>query len=697
MSAEYQRIELSRLKPNPNNPRRSFEGKDFEDLISSIRAAGVISPILVRPLKPVRVKKTDKKSKAKSNGADFEIVAGERRWRACCRILDQHLAAGNKSNGLHTIPAIVRELSDDEAFEVMIIENLHRQDISELEEVETFKKYVDRHGKDGIIHLAEKVGKEASYVRRRLHVLKAVPKPILKAWEEGKILFGHCEQLARLRDEKIITKVYRAFTGKHDVWFGELNTRVNLDIPSVRDLQRLINSLAAPLKVAKFDLKGCGKCVQNSQVQKELLDDVTGLPEAICQDPACLKKKQREWFKSNWKEFCGGAGTNGFRFAGDPGTASWERREFNDFSGSPGEKCSSCAHFISVIDLKGKFEAQKACVGDRKCFDAIVREGQKRKEKKKDKKKGAAAAGADPGGDGEGLPETEAPHVDWHGQYFREKFYGERIPAVLKNIDAGDLKILHILLAVIFQSDHQAEKTFTQERKISSGRYSSVSNEDLWPHIVALSLGDVQQALKKAATEILMRDCGDRYVSNDNFGAAGRHAIACYLGINLQNDWRLNQAYLDAKTTKELLSLGETHGIFADEKAQSFLHETIGKKRGAFKGLKKGELVRVFLESGVDLAGKVPAEILDVRSAGKSNSEPADPAYKTCIRCGGTGETIIDEKTKIICGACAGDGELEAEIAQCRVCGCTEYCACEGGCSWVEDDLCSACEGEGSN
>ena len=87
-----------------------------------------------------------------------------------------------------------------------------------------------------------------------------------------------------------------------------------------------------------------------------------------------------------------------------------------------------------------------------------------------------------------------------------------------------------------------------------------------------------------------------------------RCAIASHLGIDLARDWRITQSYLDKKTKAEILAFGEHLGIFADPKAEAFLKETLGKRK--FSALKKAELDRVILESGVDLSGKVPAEIL---------------------------------------------------------------------------------------
>jgi hypothetical protein len=119
--------------------------------------------------------------------------------------------------------------------------------------------------------------------------------------------------------------------------------------------------------------------------------------------------------------------------------------------------------------------------------------------------------------------------------------------------------------------------------------------------------------------------------------------VGAWLGMDLQKEWTINQEYLEAKTKAEMLSMGESLGILNDPKAQAFLYEKLGKKRGKIEACKKGELIRVFLESGVDLAGKVPDEIL------------------------------VKEK-------------------KCRVCGCTDDHACLGGCYWVKEDLCSACQ-----
>jgi len=114
-------IAIDRIIPNPKQPRRTFIEADLEELADSIRAKGVIQPILVRP--------------DPNQPEMFEIVAGERRWRAARRA------------GLVVIPAVVREMDDRETLEVAIIENVQRSDLNPVEEAEAYKALIDRFGR----------------------------------------------------------------------------------------------------------------------------------------------------------------------------------------------------------------------------------------------------------------------------------------------------------------------------------------------------------------------------------------------------------------------------------------------------------------------------------------------------------------------------------------------------------------------
>ena len=184
----YQEISLSKIRVNPRNPRKSFAGPKFDQLIESIREKGVIEPIVVRP-----------------QGKEFEVVAGERRFRASVDI---------EKDGV--IPAIVKELSEDEAFEFMIIENLQREDLTEMEEAQSFKEFVDKKGEGSIVELADRTGIRPGYIRRRIAIL-ALPAFVLKAWEKEELKYGHLEQLLRIKNKTekelkdIVNNIVRAW------------------------------------------------------------------------------------------------------------------------------------------------------------------------------------------------------------------------------------------------------------------------------------------------------------------------------------------------------------------------------------------------------------------------------------------------------------------------------------------------------
>jgi ParB family transcriptional regulator, chromosome partitioning protein len=182
----FEDVSLYVLQPNPNNPRKNFSGHKFDELVSSIKKVGVIEPILIRP------------KVIEHTRAQYEIVAGERRWRASM-LIDM----GNDCSAAGTIPAIIQEMTDDEAFDLMTIENLQREDLTELEEAQSFKIYLDKKGKDALPELAERTGIKPSYIARRMAVL-TLPDKVLKAWDAGKIKYGHCEQLVRVKDKKTI-------------------------------------------------------------------------------------------------------------------------------------------------------------------------------------------------------------------------------------------------------------------------------------------------------------------------------------------------------------------------------------------------------------------------------------------------------------------------------------------------------------
>jgi len=165
-------IPVDRIESNPRNPRLAFDEATLEELASSIREHGVLQPILVRPVDENR----------------FQLVAGERRWRA------------SKIAGQATIPALVEEIDDDTAMEISIIENLQREDISVLDEAAMYDRMIREHGYS-IRKLAEKLGKDKGYLENRLRLADAPPE-VRELVSLRKDTLSHAYELMKVSDPK---------------------------------------------------------------------------------------------------------------------------------------------------------------------------------------------------------------------------------------------------------------------------------------------------------------------------------------------------------------------------------------------------------------------------------------------------------------------------------------------------------------
>ena len=167
-------LEIKTIVPNPNQPRIHFDEDSLAELAESIRVVGVLQPILVRPAKG-------------STSGSFELIAGERRWRAAQRA------------GLTTIPALVRESDDVSSVEQALVENLHRQDLTPLEEAAAFKQLLDDFS---MTHeqIAEKVGKARSAITNSLRLL-SLPPSIQQLLADGRLSGGHARALLGVTDK----------------------------------------------------------------------------------------------------------------------------------------------------------------------------------------------------------------------------------------------------------------------------------------------------------------------------------------------------------------------------------------------------------------------------------------------------------------------------------------------------------------
>jgi ParB family chromosome partitioning protein len=171
-----QMLPMAMISPNPKQPRRRFDETAQAELIASVKRQGLLQPILVRPVE----------------GGRFEIVAGERRWRAA------------QAAQLHDVPVLVRRLTDEEAFEIALVENVQRQDLNAIEEAEGYKRLIEDYGHTQE-DIARIVGKSRSHVANLVRLLD-LPDDVRELLIDGRLTMGHARALLTAPDPSALAR-----------------------------------------------------------------------------------------------------------------------------------------------------------------------------------------------------------------------------------------------------------------------------------------------------------------------------------------------------------------------------------------------------------------------------------------------------------------------------------------------------------
>lgn len=257
-------IPLAKLKPSPSNPRKHFDDTKTAELAASIGKVGVLEPIIVRQWK---------------KSADYEIVCGERRYRAA------------KLAKLDSVPAVTREYSDDDVLEIQITENSQRENPHPLDEADGFKVLVDR-GRTAA-SIADKIGRPTKYVLERLQLCQ-LSASCRKALDDDQLSLGSAMILARIPDAKLQAKALQAATPGYG---GGI-------MPAKRVGEIVRERFMLKLAGAPFDRSdakivpkagACTVCPKRTGNQTELFDDVKS-PD-VCTDPGCYRSK----LDAQWK------------------------------------------------------------------------------------------------------------------------------------------------------------------------------------------------------------------------------------------------------------------------------------------------------------------------------------------------------------------------------------------------------------
>ncbi len=276
MTTQFAQAPLALIAKSLTNPRKTFNQAKLDELTSSIKAMGVHQPVLLRPLPASRLEDTAYMQPR----PEYELVCGERRYRAS-------LAAK-----MLTIPAMVRELTDDQVMEIQIIENLQRDDLTELEEAEGYESLM-QHSSLTAEQVGEKIGKSRSYVYARIKLLDLCQDARISL-RDGSVDASRALVVARIPNEKLQIKAMKEIVGGDKSWHGisePMSYRAALDHVQKNYMLKLSD---AKFEITCVDLLpdagSCQTCTKRTGHDPDLFSDVKGAD--ICTDPPCFHRKE---------------------------------------------------------------------------------------------------------------------------------------------------------------------------------------------------------------------------------------------------------------------------------------------------------------------------------------------------------------------------------------------------------------------
>lgn len=269
-------VEVALIEESPSNPRKHFDQAKLAELAESIKASGVHQPILLRPLPGHRVPDTWGFRRQGAPLPAYELVAGARRLRAC------------KMANVAEVPAMIRELTDEQALEIQVIENLQREDVTALEEAEGYEALM-QHGHANADQVAAKIGKSRAYVYARLKLLDLAPD-CREALRNGHIDASRALRIARIPDLKLQTKALGEasrtnYRGDPAMGVREFDSWLQQNV--------MLRLEHAPFSITAVNLVegvgSCKDCPKRTGANPDLFADVNS-PD-LCTDPACHASK----------------------------------------------------------------------------------------------------------------------------------------------------------------------------------------------------------------------------------------------------------------------------------------------------------------------------------------------------------------------------------------------------------------------
>ena len=250
ISYPYKSINISSIDANTDQPRKNFKKRELEDLASSIKAQGILQPIIVR----------------KKNDETFEIIAGERRWRAA------------QIAGIHEIPAIVKDMDDNQVLQAALIENIQRENLNPVEEARAYQTIL-KNDQANFDNLSEAVGKSKSHISNIIRLLE-LDERILKFIEEGKITMGHARALIGVPNAlDLAEEIIRKSLSVRDVEKNTSKYKKNkakkvLKDPNISDLENELSEKIGLKTSINFNEKGSSGSITLFYSNLDQLDEI---------------------------------------------------------------------------------------------------------------------------------------------------------------------------------------------------------------------------------------------------------------------------------------------------------------------------------------------------------------------------------------------------------------------------------------
>lgn len=529
-------VAVKEIKVSGFNPRKHFDEVKLQELADSIKEKGIIEPLIVRRV-----------------DGEHHLVCGERRLKAA------------KLAGHVDVPAIIRELTDEQALEFQIIENLQREDLDPIDEAAGYKTMLKKCNYTRA-QLAAKVSKTERWIAERIRLLELSEKT-RDSITDGTITAGHGRVLLRLKDPKLREELFKEIV-KEKI--------------SVHAAENMLADSGRELKGADFDQTECKNCLFKGDNQDGLEDKDTKL-KGICLDPSCYLKKNQAYIQKKRNELT----KKGCRVMTGKGYRSSNLFNYNppeleeDYSkkqlGSKyKEKCLKCKHRLFIIETgeyglrKGLQTIKEICTNSN-CFHSRT-----------DVARGELSA--------KERMEMRKHRNEGHIEETKRRIWVKEITA-RATARVGKLMVLRGLLGYDEDEIREAYKNLGILQK----KDAKADWDDLKTWLFERGWGVSEAKIDKEITRLIVeKEIRDYEQEHQDF-------LARQLGFDIRTDFIIDKEYLEGKVKDGLIAIAKEIGL-EKRLERNGVCDRLGNK-------KKTELVDFFLKQGFDLKGKVPKEI----------------------------------------------------------------------------------------